>query len=237
MRITDVTFFQEWLADVADDALQEATTCNSCATRAKRSSWRSWLWWAWRASRFTSGGFRKLCRSGSLIPVKYHALRALRDSESGSVSHVASWNLNVNVRITRETWWDLARDAIRNSASRSVVSNAGRADERRRRRRCCRRRRSGHQEPGRRRRGFRVCEPAAPDAEPADRLRRDLPDHPHADVLRVDDAPHAADAVALPEHQPGCAGHQRVLGIGVLHDLPPEPEPEHALTLHDHSQP
>lgn len=127
----------------------------------------------------------------------------------------------------------------RNSASRSVVSNAGRADERRRRRRCCRRRCSGHQEPGRRRRrrGFRMCEPAAPNAEPADRLRRDLPGHPDADVLRVDDTPHAANAVALPKRQPGRAGHQRVLGIGVLHDLPPESEPEHILTLHDHSQP
>lgn len=79
-------------------------------------------------------------------------------------------------------------------------------------------------------------EPAAADAEPADRFRRD-PGHPDADVLRVDDAPHAADAVALPKRQPGRAGHQRVLGVGILDDLPPESEPEHVPTLRDHSQP
>lgn len=136
--------------------------------------------------------------------------------------------------MTRSRAW-----RIENSTSRSVVPNASCADERRSRRRRRRRGRSGRQEPGRRRRrrGVRVREPAAADAEPADRLRRDLPDHPDADVLRVDDSPHAAYAVALPERQPGRAGHQRVLGIGVLHDLPPEPEPEHVLTLRDHSQP
>lgn len=122
----------------------------------------------------------------------------------------------------------------RNSASRSVISNAGRADERRRRRR---RRRSGRQESGRRRRrrrGLRLREPAAADAEPADRLHRDLPDLPDAGILRVDDAPHAADAVALPKRQPGRSGHQRV---DVFHDFPPESEPEHVLTVRDHSQP
>lgn len=127
----------------------------------------------------------------------------------------------------------------RNCASRSVVSNAGCADERRCRRRCCRRCRSGRQEPGRRRRrrhrrGVRVREPAAANAEPANRLRRDLPDLPDTDVLRVDNAPHAADTPALSKRQPGRAGHQCV-GIGVLHDLPPEPESEHVLTLHNYS--
>lgn len=138
-----------------------------------------------------------------------------------------------------ETHNEILRVTDRNSASRSVVSNASCADERRCCR-CCRRRcRSGCQEPGRRRshrRGVRVREPAAANAEPANRLRRDLPDLPDTDVLCVDNAPHAADTLTLPKRQPGRAGHQCV-SIGVLHDLPPKSEPEHVLTLRDYSQP
>lgn len=102
----------------------------------------------------------------------------------------------------------------------SAVSNTGRADERHR------------QESGRRHRGLCMCESAVADAESADQFRRDLPDFPDVDALRNDDAPRAANAVALPERQPGRTSHQRA---DVLHDLSPEPEPEHHFTLHDYA--
>ena len=49
--------------------LQAVTTCSSCARLARRSSWRSWCWWTWPPSRSTSGGCRKLCKSGYKILV------------------------------------------------------------------------------------------------------------------------------------------------------------------------
>ena len=49
--------------------LQVVTTCSSCARLARRSSWRSWCWWTWPPSRSTSGGCRKLCKSGYKILV------------------------------------------------------------------------------------------------------------------------------------------------------------------------
>lgn len=78
-------------------------------------------------------------------------------------------------------------------------------------------------------------EPPAADAESADRFHRDFPDFPDAGALRLDDTSRTVDTATLPERQPGCASHRRVC-IGTLHDIPPEPESEHVVTLHDYAQ-
>lgn len=105
----------------------------------------------------------------------------------------------------------------------SIISNAGRPDE-------CRR-----QKFRRRHRGFRVCESAVADAEPADEFQRNFPDFLDVDALCNDDASRAADTVALPKRQSGRAGHQ-CARTDVLYELSPEPESKHLFTLHDYAQ-